>query len=105
MANFPVNPIPFLPTGWSIEPGPPDRKVRADMAVNPIPPLNNSFLAIAKASRFVPLHLREGLRETIEGLLHEAGLLTTEVLDHPLGIGMFAFANSFVRDTAVNTTF
>lgn len=100
-----MNPIPFLPTGWSIEPGPPDRKVRADMAVNPIPPLNNNFLAIAEASRFVPLYLRAGLRETIEGLLHESGLLMMEVSDHPLGIGMFAYADSFIRDTAVNTMF
>ena len=79
--------------------------MRADMAVNSIPPLNNSFLAIAEASRFVPLHPREGLRDTIEGLLHEAGLHPTEASDHPLGIGTFAFANSFIRDTAVNTTF
>ena len=53
----------------------------------------------------MPLHLREDLRKTIEGMLHEAGLHTTESSDHPLGVGMFAFANSFIRDTAVNTTF
>ena len=103
MANYPVNPIPFLLPGWSVEPGPADRKVRADMVVNPIPPLNNSFLDIAEASRFVPLHLREGLRETNEGLLHESWLHTTEASDHPLGIGIFGFADSFLRDTAVNT--
>ena len=38
-------------------------------------------------------------------MLHEAGLHTTEISDHPLGVGMFAFANYFIRDTAVNTTF
>ena len=75
------------------------------MAVNPIPPLNNNFLAIAEASRFVPLHLREDLRNTIEGLLHESFHHTIESSDHPLGVGMFAFANSFIRNTAVNTTF
>ena len=75
------------------------------MAVNPIPPLNNSFLVIAQASRFVPLHLWEGPRNTIEGLLHESGLHTTDSSEHPLGVGMYAFANSFIRDTTVNTTF
>lgn len=72
MANYPLNPIPFLPQGWAVEPGPADRLVRSGMVVNPIPPLNHDFLVIAKANRFVPHHRRAALRDTIEGLLHEA---------------------------------
>ena len=73
------------------------------MVVGPIAPLNHDFLAIAEASAYVPLHRWDAVRTTIEGLLHEAHLFTTECSDHPLGIGIFGFASSFLRDTAVNT--
>ena len=103
MANYPLNPVPFLPPGFAVEPGPADRLVRSGMVVGPIAPLNHDFLAIAEASAYVPLHRRAAVRTAIEGLLHEAHLFTTECSDHPLGIGIFGFASSFLRDTAVNT--
>lgn len=103
MANYPLNPVPFLPPGFAVEPGPADRVVRSGMIVGPISPLNHDFLAIAEASVYVPLHRRAAIRNMIQGLLHESQLFTTEVSDHPLGIGIFGFADSFLRDSAVNT--
>ena len=103
MANYPLNPVPFLPPGFAVEPGPADRVVRSGMVVGPIPPLNHDFLAIAEASSYVPLHHRAAVREAVLGLLHEAQLFTTKASDRPFGIGIFGFVDSFIRDTAVAT--
>ena len=62
-----------------------------------------SFLAIAEASEYVPLHRRATVRHRITTLLQESQLFTTEVSDHPLGVGIFGFVDSFMRDNAVNT--
>ena len=88
-----------------MELGPADRKVRADMVVSAVPPLRHDFLAIAEANKFIPQHQKEALRDTIQGLLHESHFFPTEVEDHPLGIGIFGFDDSLVRDTVVGTTF
>ena len=103
MANYSLNPVPFLPPGFAVEPGPADRLVRSGMVVGPIPPLNHDFLAIAETSAYVPLHRRAAVRTVVQGLLHEAHLFTTEESDHPFGIGIFGFADSFLRDSAVAT--
>ena len=103
MANYPLNPIPFLPPGFAVEPGPADRLIRSGMVVGPIAPLSHEFLAIAETSHYVPLHRRSGIRDQITALLHESQLYTTEVSDHLFGIGIFGFVDSFLRDTSVNT--
>lgn len=103
MANYPLNPVPFLPPGFAVEPGPADRLVRSGMVVGPIPPLNHDFLAIAETSHYVPLHHRAAIRNMIVSQLHESQLFTTEVSDHPFGVGLFGFVDSFMRDTAVAT--
>ena len=103
MDNYPLNPVPCLPPGFAVEPGPADRVVRSGMVVGPIAPLNHDFLAIAASSHYVPLHRRAIIRHAVRGLLHEAQLFTTEVSDHPFGIGIFGFPDSFIRDTAVAT--
>lgn len=105
MANYPLNPVSFLPPGFAVEPGPADRMVRSGMVVGPIPPLNHDYLAIAEISHYVPLHRRAAIHNTVQGLLHEAQLFTTEASDHPCGIGIFGFVDSFLRDTAVATPF
>ena len=105
MANFPINIVPYLPQGMTVELGPTDRKVRADMVVSAVPPLHHNFLAIAEANRFIPQHQKEALRDTIQGLLHEFHFFPTEVEDHALGLGIFGFDDSLVRDTVVRTTF
>ena len=105
MANFPINVIPYLPPGMTVELGPPDRRVRDDMVVGPIPPLRHDFLAIAEANRDIPFHRKAALRHIIEGLLHESEFFPTEVGDHPLGVGIFGFPNTLIRDAVVGTTF
>ena len=103
MANFPLNPVPFLPPGFAVEPGPADRLMRSGMVVGPIAPLSHEYLAIAEASEYVPLHRRATVRNQVTNLLQESQLFTTKVSDHPFGIGLFGFVDSFMRDTAVNT--
>ena len=103
MANYPLNPVPFPPPGFAVEPGPADRLVRSGMVVGPIAPLNHDFLAIAESSQYIPLHRRAVIRNQITALLHESQLFTIEVSDHPFGIGIFGFVDSFMRDTAVAT--
>ena len=105
MANYPLNPVPFLPPGFAVEPGPTDRIVRSSMVVGPIPPLNHDFVAVAEASAYVPLHRHAAIRNMVQGLLHEFQLFTTESSDQPFGIGIFGFVEPFIRDTAVATTF
>ena len=105
MANFPVNAIPYLPTGMTVELGPPDRRVRDDMVIGPVPPLRHDFLAIAEADRVIPFHRKAALRHIIEGLLHESEFFPTEAGDHPRGVGIFGFTDTIVRDAVVGTTF
>ena len=89
----------------TIELGPEDRLVRDEMVVSPVLPLHHDFLAIVEVNRFVPDHQKALLRHTIEGLLHESNFSPTEVDDYPLGIGIFGFMDSVVRDAVVGTTF
>lgn len=103
MANYTLNPVPFLPPGFAVEPGPVNCVVRSGMLVGPIPPLNHDYLAIAESSHYIPLHRRAAIRNMVQGLLHEAHLFTTEASDHPFGFGIFGFVDSFIRDTAVAT--
>ena len=72
MANYPLNPVPFLPLGFAVEPAPADRVVRSGMVVSPIAPLNHDFLAIAEASHSIPLHRRQAIRDAVECMLHES---------------------------------
>lgn len=89
----------------TIELGPADQKMRDDMVIGPNPPLRHDYLAIAEVNRFVPFHHKADLRHTIEGLLHEFNFFPTEVDDYPLGIDIFGFVDSAVRDAVVGTTF
>lgn len=88
MANYPLNSVLFLPPGFVVEPGPANRVVRSVLVVGPIPALNHDFLAIAEANEYVPLHRRASIRNEIVGLLHASQLFTSEVSDHPFGIGL-----------------
>lgn len=87
MANYPLNPVPFIPPGFSVEPGPADRLVRGGMVVNPIAPLNHDFTNIVRGSQSIcssALHQRAAIHNTVEGLLHESQLFTTEPSDRPV---------------------
>ena len=105
MANFPVNIVPYIPTGMTIELSPEDRIVRSDMAVHPVPPLNHEFLTISDVNRHVPFHHKAALRQVITGLLHESNFVPTEIDDHPLGIAIYGFPSPLMRDNVVGTTF
>ena len=75
------------------------------MVIGPVPPLRHDFLAIAEADRVIPFHRKAALRHIIEGLLHESEFFPTEAGDHPLGVGIFGFTDTIVRDAVVGTTF
>ena len=43
MANYPLNPVPFLPLGFAVEPGPTNRVIRSGMVVGPTPPTTTTW--------------------------------------------------------------
>jgi hypothetical protein len=89
MATFPINPLAFLPDGMTIDQGPPNHKVRTDLVVPAIVTLQNDRVLIAETNRFIPIHLRETMREDIRDMLVEAGYLVRFYDDHPFGIGVY----------------
>jgi hypothetical protein len=105
MATFPVNPLAFLPDGMPIDQGPLDRKVRTDLVVPAIAPLQNDRVLIAETNRFIPIHLRETMREDIRDMLVEAGHLVRLYDDHPFGIGVYTFRDTLTADTVSGLTF
>jgi hypothetical protein len=105
MANFPVNPLAFLPEGMTIDQGPADRKVRSHLVVNPISPLQHDNVVIAEPSRFIPIQLREDMREEIANMITEAGFTVTAFDDHPLGLGVFTMIDTLATDGVVGTNF
>jgi hypothetical protein len=104
MANFAVNPLAFIPPGMSIDHGPADRRVRSVLVVDPVPPLHHDNLVIAEPSHFMPIHMRQDLRDTIEGLLVEDGFTVRRTDDHPFGLGTFTLSDTLVVDTVVGMT-
>jgi hypothetical protein len=105
MANFPVNPLAFLPEGMTIDHGPADRKVRTNVVVNPISPLQHDNVVIAEPSRFIPIQLREDMREEIVNMITEAGFTVTAFDDRPLGLGVFTMIDMLAADGVVGTNF
>ena len=77
MANYPVNVVPYLPQGMTIELGPEERVMRDEMVISPTPPLHQDFLEVAEVNHFVPFHQKAALHHTIEGLLHESHFFPT----------------------------
>jgi hypothetical protein len=105
MANFPVNPLAFLPEGMTIDQGPADRKVRSHLVVHPISPLQHDNVIIAEPSRFIPIQFREDMREEIANMITEAGFTVTAFDDHPLGLGVFTMIDTLAADGVVGTNF
>ncbi|KAM0922039.1 hypothetical protein ACQ4PT_006447 [Festuca glaucescens] len=50
MANYPCNPFAFIPNGLAIDHGPQNRRVRCDLAVSAVPPLNHDNYAITETN-------------------------------------------------------
>jgi hypothetical protein len=101
MATFPVNPLVFLLEGMKIDQGPPDRKVRTDLVVPPTAPLQHDRVLIAETNRFIPVHLRQSVREDIRDMMVEEGFIVRYFYDHPFGIGVYTFAKTLAADAAV----
>jgi hypothetical protein len=105
MASFPINPLAFLPEGLTIDHGPADRKVRTDLVVSPNAPLHNDKVVIAETNRFIPIHLRQSMRDDVKALLDEAGYTISAFDDHPFGLGSYTFVHTLSADTAIGLSF
>jgi hypothetical protein len=69
-----VNPLAFLADRMSVDQGPTDHKVRTDLVVPAIAPLQNECVLVAKTNRFIHIHLRENMREDIRDLFFRSWL-------------------------------
>jgi hypothetical protein len=105
MATFPVNPLAFLFEGMTVDHGPADWKVHTDLVVSPNAPPQHNRVAIAEMNRFIPIHLRQQMRDDLRALLDEAGHHVNEFDDHPFGLGVYTFMHTLAADTVVGLTF
>uniref|UniRef100_A0A453JYF4 DUF7597 domain-containing protein n=1 Tax=Aegilops tauschii subsp. strangulata TaxID=200361 RepID=A0A453JYF4_AEGTS len=105
MANFPVNPLAFLPHGMTVEQGPPDRKARVDMALSGHLPLNHDRFLIAETSRAIPVHLRQEARSALAGMLNHDSYSVRFFEDSPLGLGLFCIRTVPLRDALIGKTY
>jgi hypothetical protein len=105
MVNFPVNPLAFLPEGMTVDHGPADRKARCDLVVSPNAPLHNDKVVITEKNRFVPIHLRQQLREDLRALLEESGYMVSAFDDHPFWLGSYTFVHTLAADTIIGLSF
>ena len=89
MANFAVNPLVFISDGMTVNQGPVDRVLRTRMVVPAVPPLQHDRVIIAETNRFVPIQLREQMRDDVRAFLVESGCAVLDWDDHPFWIGGF----------------
>uniref|UniRef100_A0ACD5ZN89 Uncharacterized protein n=1 Tax=Avena sativa TaxID=4498 RepID=A0ACD5ZN89_AVESA len=105
MANYHCNPLAFVPTGLAIDNGPQGHRVRADLAVSAEAPLNHDNFAIAETDVQVPIQQRYHARIELRRRLNRQGFHVSSMEDYPIGLGLFSFANSFVRDRVVGRSY
>jgi hypothetical protein len=105
MANFPVNPLAFLPEGMTVDHGPPDRKVRTNLVVPAVAPLHNDRVLIAETNRFIPIQHRDQMREDLRDLLVEDGHIVRYFDDHPFGLGVYTFPDTITADVVAGLTY
>ncbi|KAM3401002.1 hypothetical protein ACQJBY_005674 [Aegilops geniculata] len=86
MANFPVNPLAFLPHGMTVDQGPPDRKARVDMALSGHPPLNHDRFLIAETNRAIPIHLRQETRSALADFVPVRGQINFQEMLREQGV-------------------
>jgi hypothetical protein len=79
--------------------------VRSYLVVSPVSPLMNDKVVIAKPSRFIPIQLRQEVRENIADIVTEVGYTMTALDDHPFGIGIFTLVDVLAADAVVGLTF
>jgi hypothetical protein len=105
MATFPVNPLPLLPDGMPVDQGPVNRKVRSDLVVPAIAPLQNDRVLIAETSRFIPIQHREQMREDVRDWLVTEGYIVRYYDDHPFGLGVYTFPGTLTADAVRGLTY
>lgn len=105
MVSFTCNPFAFLPPGFSIEQGPSDHKVRADMALSATPPLCHDDYAISESNRPIPIHLRQVARQEIVRLPNHFRFFVRDAQDSAFGLGLYRFRNGLIRDVVVGKSY
>jgi hypothetical protein len=105
MANYPCNPFAFVPDGLAIDHGPQNRRVRCDLAVSAVPPLNHDNYAIAETNLDIPIQQRFHARRELRRMLRHDGYQVCSMEDYAIGLGLFSFLNQFIRDTVVGRTY
>jgi hypothetical protein len=105
MANYPCNPFAFVPDGMAIDHGPLNRRVRCDLAISAVPPLNHDSYAIAETNLDVPIQQRFHARRELRRMLRHDGFQVSSMEDYAIGLGLFSFVNHFVRDVVVGRTY
>ena len=100
MANFPVDPLPFLPGLVAVDRGPVDRLQRCHVMVG-APPLQNDEFAIIQ----VDWDILEGdKQEVLDEVCIILGHLNAAVSYQsvcPLGVGLISFSSAAVRDQII----
>jgi hypothetical protein len=105
MANYPCNPFSFVSDGLAIDHGPPNRRVRCDLAISPVPPLHHDNYAIAETNLDIPIQQRFHARRELRRMLHHDGFQVCNMEDYAIGLGLYSFFNQFVRDIVVGRTY
>ena len=105
MANYPCNPFAFVPTGLAIDNGLQGRRIRCDLALSAMPPLNHDNYAVAETNQMVPIQQRYHARRELRRMLDHDGFQVSGLEDYPIGLGLFSFATMFARDLVVGRTF
>ncbi|KAM0856183.1 hypothetical protein ACQ4PT_049281 [Festuca glaucescens] len=103
MANFAIDPLPFVPQGFFIREGGEERVRRTRVLAVDDQPLQGETFALATVfpepqTAELQLEVRTAIRRYLRDTLKETILLSGP---HPLGVGLFQFTTVFARDRVV----
>ena len=98
MANFPAVPFRFVPEGAALERGP-DHRLQRNTIVVDDPPLSHDRYAIVTVTPAIPDHRKElVLQDVLSILRDDFHLRIPDAFVYPIGVGMVAFEDVFIRD-------
>lgn len=101
MANFPAVPFRYVPEGAALERGPAHRLARKTIVVDD-PPLSHDRYALVTVSPAIPDHRKELVLQDILAILRDDfHLIIPDAFVYPIGIGMVAFEDVFIRDAYI----
>jgi hypothetical protein len=95
----------FLPDGMKVDQGPANTKVRSDLVVPALAPLQHDKVLIVDTSRFILIQHREQMREDVRDWLVTKGYIVRYVDDHPFGLGVFTFPDTLTVDVVKGLTY